>query len=264
MLQKTFGIYDDAVNALEVIVETGAHHLACWTRDSERTLAFEFFNNEDQSMNPAELFAEAKQQSELLNRNYIASQCILAHDECLVTDVALDVPYLQQHARRLFPGATEGTIETSTYNNRYFYYTLHAAVANGMRQFNSRNNYHHKYQQLASASMGANTVYLNFYPSHFTMVVKLDSFRFFVNNYQYKNAEDVLYRVLHMLHTFGYKSNDVSIRVMGLIDTDSSIYKELYAYFPKVATVMVNKNLLLGKAFNEYPSHYFSSFFNFS
>lgn len=71
----------------------------------------------------------------------------------------------------------------------------------------------------------------------------------------YSNHEDVLYLLLNACHQLGLSQENVELRISGLIDKNSALYKELYNYFINIefrepTWKMENKDL---------PAHFFTS-----
>jgi hypothetical protein len=62
------------------------------------------------------------------------------------------------------------------------------------------------------------------------MVTKADRL-LLLQAYQYATPGDVLYYLLKACHHFLLDQNEVTVRLSGLIDINSSLYNELYQYF---------------------------------
>jgi len=87
---------------------------------------------------------------------------------------------------------------------------------------------------------------------------KLHLFRFF----PYETSEDVLYILVRICRVFDIPREAVCLRLSGLIDKDSAIYRELYHYFLDLSFDSGDPLVKLSGDFNGYPAHYFSSIRN--
>ncbi len=74
-------------------------------------------------------------------------------------------------------------------------------------------------------------------------------------HYRYESYEDVLYYLLRASRQFGLSQEKLELKLSGLIDKQSALYKELYQYFIRVELREPGWELPP----NELPSHYFTS-----
>ncbi len=74
-------------------------------------------------------------------------------------------------------------------------------------------------------------------------------------HYRYEGFEDVLYYLLRACRQFGLSQEKLELKLSGLIDKQSALYKELYQYFIQVELREPSWKLPV----NDYPSHYFTS-----
>lgn len=72
--------------------------------------------------------------------------------------------------------------------------------------------------------------------------------------FEYSNPEDVLFYLLKICNQFKLSTEEVQIHLSGLVDKDSSLYKELYQYFINIEFRDSNWN-----AGPYYPAHFFTS-----
>lgn len=96
---------------------------------------------------------------------------------------------------------------------------------------------------------------VDFRKDDFTMLVAGNSRLLLARTLDYKTPDDVIYYLLKTCSQFSLAQRDVSLQLSGLIEKESSLYKELYQYF-----IHVEFREAAWKTANEFPSHYFTSF----
>ncbi len=262
LVQKTFGIYEEDITGEDLFVEIGWQHIACWAKNSNQVTAFEFFNIGDEVDSITEQVRQVKLHSKILEAGYTNNYILLENNECIISGAELPGKQLTEKIfSRLYGNAVTKAVETVEAKGKLFYYTIPLELKKVLTLQPGNTRFIHKYSRLVNGTVGDNTLHLVFYPDHISLLLQRPANGFFVNSYSYKTGEDVLYRVLHVLDSFEISQDEVSIGLLGLIDTNSKIYKELYAYFPHLTTIASVS--ALPSVFNEYPSHYFSPFFNF-
>lgn len=263
MVQKTFGIYDDANTGNELFIEAGTNHVACWTKQENTVTAFEFFHDKDAYVQFETFFNEVVLYSKLLEGNYDQVKLIIDHNACLITDVNLQPSAFKEAIfNRTFLSDKKYAVADTVVNGKHISYCMDHAVSEIIDRKFSGSTYTHKYALLLAAGNGEKQLSVIFYPQHITLYLQVNAQQFFINSFTYSNGEDVLYHILHALHNFDLEPGDIHIQLMGMIDADSKIYKELYAYFPHLDCISTDEHLQLSEAFKTYSSHYFSPFFN--
>ena len=73
--------------------------------------------------------------------------------------------------------------------------------------------------------------------------------------YPYSTPGDVVYYLLKICQQFSLSQQEVQLRLSGLIDKQSALYKELYQYFIKIDFRDASWNI----PDSEYPNHFFTS-----
>lgn len=74
-------------------------------------------------------------------------------------------------------------------------------------------------------------------------------------NYEYNTPEDVLYYLLRICHQFSLSQNAVQLRLSGLVDKQSTLFKDLYQYFIDLDFRETDWNM----RGTDYPAHFFTS-----
>lgn len=86
----------------------------------------------------------------------------------------------------------------------------------------------------ASKTDEAHTVYVHIQNSHFEIVViKNKSLQLF-NSFEYSTPEDFLYYTLFTLEQLGLDTNTCQVILLGIIDTESPLYKLAYTYIKNI------------------------------
>ena len=78
--------------------------------------------------------------------------------------------------------------------------------------------------------------------------------------FAYSTPDDVLYYLLKVCRQFSLSQQGVELSLSGLVDKQSSLYRELYLYFIHITFRDADWSLTSsGHAGNEYPAHFFTS-----
>jgi hypothetical protein len=80
----------------------------------------------------------------------------------------------------------------------------------------------------------------------------------FVQQFQYKTPEDVVYHLLNSCDKYNVVINEAILIVSGMIDVQSNLYHELYKYFLNINFRNIPDEVLLTKEMKDFPTHFFS------
>lgn len=80
-----------------------------------------------------------------------------------------------------------------------------------------------------------------------------------INSYIYNTQEDASYVLRNICHQLG--TENIALEINGLIEEDSSLYKEIYKYFADIEFSKLPADLNFSDEIKQYPSHYFSYIF---
>jgi Protein of unknown function (DUF3822) len=70
--------------------------------------------------------------------------------------------------------------------------------------------------------------------------------------FEYATPHDVIYEMLNLCNAYSLSQYKVSVKVTGLVDKDSALYKEMYQYFMDIEF----RNATWSHA--DYPAHFFT------
>jgi hypothetical protein len=96
---------------------------------------------------------------------------------------------------------------------------------------------------------------IDFSNNEFSVVAGRRSKFLFAENFGYETPEDVLFYMLKICEQFSLSPKHVVVELSGLIEKESSLYKELYQYF-----INIGFRNAIWNAAGEYPAHFFTSF----
>lgn len=97
-------------------------------------------------------------------------------------------------------------------------------------------------------------LYVDFQNEKFVITFFSKRILLVVQSFEYYTPGDVIYYLLKTCSQFSITQQEVYLKLSGLIDKDSALYKELYQYFLKVEF----NNASWDKT-GEYPAHYFTA-----
>lgn len=95
---------------------------------------------------------------------------------------------------------------------------------------------------------------IDFRTATFSVIINRSSNLLLAQTFGYSTPEDVLYYLLKICQQYSLSQQDVKLQLTGLIDKQSSMYKELSQYFINIDFREPGWN-----AGSEYPSHFFTS-----
>ena len=95
---------------------------------------------------------------------------------------------------------------------------------------------------------------VDFRQNDFTVIVAQQSRILLAQTFEYTTHEDVLYYLLKTIHQFSLSQKEVNLQLSGLVDKQSSLYKEIYQYF-----IHVEFREAGWDTGTDYPAHFFTS-----
>ena len=104
-------------------------------------------------------------------------------------------------------------------------------------------------------------LYCNFYPEHLTVLLRKNGQLQIIQQFEYASPEDAVYHLLNVCQSFETDAAKTILTVSGMIDTDSSLYSELYKYFQSVNCADLSASFNYAEEIKGYPKHYFSHLF---
>jgi hypothetical protein len=151
---------------------------------------------------------------------------------------------------------TDLITESGVYNA----YRISAAVFNIFKSyFPDAANMHQHSVLLKQPRSKEDMLSVIFYPQRIVLRLNKKGRTEFVHSFCYNTAEDVSYILLNTCKQ--YEVENIPVEVSGLIEKDSSLYKDLYKYFETVHFASLPQACNYAEGITQQPSHYFSHIF---
>jgi hypothetical protein len=266
MVQKTFGIYSNALTDCCLYIETGQQYIACWCKhDESKTLqAFELFSfNEIDAGDFTKVFKETLLHSRLLTTSFDKVEFIWGHEKslCIPTEF-YNENAAASYLKLMFGEIAEIPVGTDKIDDGVVIYKLPEQAMNEYSKHYKISTQFHKYSQLLAAKKKdtANSIHLVFYHSHYIVIVYKNDRLQLIQYFDYKVPEDVLYTILNTCDAHELPANEIKILASGMINTFSPLYDTLHAYLNDFSFVQMDRSLFAAEIFDDYPLHYFASF----
>jgi hypothetical protein len=102
-------------------------------------------------------------------------------------------------------------------------------------------------------------ILVDFKTDEFSVLILKDNKLQLAKTFCYSSPEDVLYYLLKICQQLKLSQQTATLYLSGLIEKDSTIYRELYKYFIHVEFESLTGEIKLTEALTAHPAHYFSS-----
>lgn len=194
------------------------------------------------------------------------AQIIFTFDVCehiLIPSSHFNKEETERQLQFLFGSKESGVLECDylSKQNLYNAFGVQLSTKNWLKQnFPAAKIQHFATQQITYNDNNiANSVLVDFRLSEFFVIVYKEHQLQLVQYFNYATSEDILYFLLKIYVEFSLSKETVGLRLSGLIEKDSTIYKELYKYFATVDFESIPPGIKLSASFDDFPSHYFSN-----
>ena len=267
MLQKTYSIYSDDLNDVQLFVEAGKNHIACWCKkeNDDKIRAFEFFLCDDYSSDSLEeLIDNTRLYSRLLTMPVTKTDFFWNNTEVLcLPQEKNDTDFFKANFDLAFGDAVDSKIFSASSEQCLVAWRLQNQVQHIAQQCFRGATFHHQYLPLLSSLKSTvHALYLFFYPHYFTLVAfKVNKLQF-VQTVNYNTPEDVLYFVLNVCKQYDLEKS-INIFCAGFIDERSKLYESLYQYLEGMQLIQPDTSVFAADEFKEYSSHYFMPYINY-
>ncbi|MEO8713149.1 MAG: DUF3822 family protein [Parafilimonas sp.] len=268
MLQKTYSIYSDDLNDVQLCVEAGKNHIACWCKKpGDNTLrAFEFFMCDDYTAENFEaLIDNTKLNSRLLTMPVRSTNFFWNTDEALCLPAGKDdADFLKANFDLMFGDSFDSKIFSASTAQCTVAWRLNDLQQHIAKQCFNAVAFSHPFTQLFSLLKTNNktALYLFFYPNYFTLIAVKENKLQFAQTRKYAIPEDVLYFVLNVFKQYDIEKN-TNIFCGGFIDEKSKLYEILYQYLEGFQLMQVDETSFSTDEFKQYSPHYFLPYINY-
>lgn len=123
---------------------------------------------------------------------------------------------------------------------------------------------HYYTAELFSLNMDGveNGLYVNFFSRQFSVMVIKNKQLQLLNQYDYRQPEDVLFYLLTIAKEFEYNREEAPLLISGMLDENSALFADLKKYFISIQFTSVPAAISCSEGFEEYPQQYFHSLFS--
>jgi hypothetical protein len=265
MAQITYSLYNPATieGDQKLAVEIAENYLALVLGNASSVAGFEYYDGEENDLE--ELLNYAKNNSRILGKTYSEARLYYNLEEAVLVPVGqFNTSVASELVDLAFGRVTSYRINVENIN-------VVPGIVNVYRssedwqgiigQYFRAVTKRHLYSKLVEESIAGNKeLKLVLYKDSFTIVAAKDQQLKLVRSFGYNADADVLYHILNACMQAGIVAAEIPVNVSGFIDEQSSLFNLLGKYFG----VLVIDNIHQGPPDqqDQYPSHYFTHFFN--
>ena len=102
-------------------------------------------------------------------------------------------------------------------------------------------------------------LFLDFKPGSYSLIVFNGKNVLMAQTYYYLKPEDVIFNLLKTCNRFSFSQDDVLLKVSGLIERQSALFKELYQFFLRIEYRNAPDWGSISSGEVAYPAHYFTT-----
>ena len=271
-MKPVFEILPDAVDAEKSILvcEISNQGFSYAIKNEDQNiyvgLAVFHFNKNAVGQNDANILKEIIGGQSLLSQKFRKVCVIFSYSESVLVPFELYNLTENENVLNLIHGdiqnkaviLTDLVVEKKVYNA----YRVPADILKIISEtFPNAVNRHQYSALLKQTTETENKLLVIFYPQKIVVRLIKGGDVEFINNFDYRTAEDVSYILLNVCKQF--EVANVPLEVSGLIDKDSGLYKEIYKYFEPIEFATLSEESNYVEAINQHPAHYFSHIFAF-
>lgn len=189
-------------------------------------------------------------------------QVFIAYDypQSILTPSAVYNPGESQLFLKTMSGSLPGSHIISELISEWQLYNMYAVPDEVYKRINQKfpaTTSHHQYSlalKKINTTGNEGSIAVDFRQNDFTVIAGRQSRILLAQIFEYTTPDDVLYYLLKTCQQFSLLQKEVHLQLSGLIDKQSSLYKELYQYFINIEFREAGWN-----TGSEYPAHFFTS-----
>ncbi len=141
-------------------------------------------------------------------------------------------------------------------------YNVPVMIDQAINRYFSMARHSHLFSLLPNlATQHPNQLYCIFGKQHLQVMLTREGKLQALQNFNFTTSEDVAYYLLQLCKSFDVEIDNTVVRLSGLIDEDSALFSELYKYFLQLTFCTLPAHYQYPEEIAQYPSHYFSHFF---
>lgn len=281
MVQKLIGFYGDSqaythFNKDNFFIEVSNHHYCCWVRTEKNNsiAAFEVFTIDEQlGFDWSDIFYELGKQSVLVDKSYnLVTLFYNTNENVLVPAYKFNAANADGYLDLLF-GANENSVikyDSIDFGGEAMYnvYRINAILSTMIKtNFLTITEFHTytgllKHVTINTNKQQGNCINLYFYNNTFIAIILKNNKLQIAQSFVYTTPEDVLYYCLNFTETYKIAKDADPLFVSGIVEQNGTILSLLKQHFASVYLAYPNANEIGFENNAEYPTHYFTPFFN--
>jgi hypothetical protein len=222
------------------------------------------FNKSHRTDDYSSNFENGLQHQSLLSGNFKKVYIIYSFEESVLIPFPLYDSQQSGNALNLIHGdlqnntsvLTDVIAEKGIYNSYRISTPLLVTTRSKFPEAINRHQYSVLLKQL---STGADRLSVIFYSKKIVLTLIKNGVAQFINTFEYKTAEEVLYVLLNTCKQFN--AENIPLEISGMIEMNSALSKEIYKYFNYVSFTALPAECNYSEEIINHPSHYFSHIF---
>lgn len=278
MANKIFSFYTNnghhsATDGDQLIIETGRTHFACMVRNegSKHITALEWFKHEAGSgQNFGSYLKEVEGASKLLDKYYSKTNLFI-NNECsvLVPRSKFSKEVMEDYLDSILGKSLKNTSmvdEIEEGGGIVNCFRIQTDVLDLLNKYLQIDKVEHTYSRalrhlLSQEDLPALLMKVQFYDSDIILAVVNNGKLQFMQSFTYQSPEDVLYYLLSTSQRLLPNTDQLVLKVSGMVDMHSHLYSLLRRYFKSVSVETVLESIVEFET-GDYPTHYFTPTFN--
>ncbi|WP_207494140.1 DUF3822 family protein [Aridibaculum aurantiacum] len=250
-----------------LIIEIGDHHLSCAVSNEghSQVVAFEMFTFDAEEASDLEAtFSTIKTQSQILSNAFSSVDIVVNNGLSVLVPAYKFNKEISDDYLRLALG--DGGAHLKVFDKL----ECDPAIVNVYRLPINWNDVllkhyeirsaSHIYTKIVQAALDTNkaneTIYIQFYHSHFIVCALRQQVLLFIQSFSYDAPEDVVYMLLNI--TQQLELARPLVRVSGMIELQSNLYREMQKYFSNIEVEVLGEGQAIEQ--EQHPAHYFTPF----
>lgn len=281
MVQKLIGFYGGSqayahFNKDNFFIEVSNHHYCCWVRTEKNNsiAALEVFTIDEQlGFDWSDIFYEIGKQSVLVDKSYnLVTLFYNTNENVLIPAYKFNAANADGYLDLLF-GANENCVikyDSIDFGGEAMYnvYRINATLGTMIKtNFLTITEFHTytgllKHLTIDTNKQQGNCINLYFYNNTFIAIILKNNKLQIAQSFIYNTPEDILYYCLNFTETYKIAKDADPLFVSGIVEQNGAILNLLKQHFASVYIAYPNANEIAFDNNSEYPTHYFTPFFN--
>lgn len=277
MLQKTFELKAPSPKSRILQVELGRAHLTltCFNAAFKPIGSLEHFNfKATENQDWQQLWAALKRESGILAEAIPTEHVLVTweNDQIQPIPTAIFQPGVQeaafQYHKESITAPKDSYKHLSDLAAGYtFAYSVPLAAYEAVTSHFPAVIHQHKQAAIVRSISNFSDQYpmralLVFYQDHFILTTFKDNHLQLVVSRPFNHGADIVYHLLSAIKQAGCSPDNCCVYLSGLIDGDSTLYKEIYKFVP-VIDIDRMQGMDFSAGHSDYPSHFFVPFFKY-